>query len=331
MLRWSTVPARSSTTTTCTSTATAPPIEGWVHVVDGHADQPVTVNYSRGAPFRHGRASIRKATRQSRSPATGLEFWSPAQPRLYTRANLAPANDTDRRRDGLPHRRGATAPKSCSTASRSSCAASSIHAEAPYRGGRANTGQDVDTLLGWAQRAGLQLRAPGPLSARPAHDSRRRSPGHHGLVRDSRLLGAALRRSRRAGQGRAATQRRNSPRPRQGLHHLLVHRQRDAATRRRARASSIPSPPTRALSTPRGSSPPPCWCAPKATTSTSTIRWATPSTSSASNEYIGWYERTPRGCGHHHLAHRLSEAPHHQRIRRRRQGRQARRRHRALD
>jgi beta-glucuronidase len=30
-----------------------------------------------------------------------------------------------------------------------------IHAEAPYRTGRANTDKDAETLLGWAKEAGL--------------------------------------------------------------------------------------------------------------------------------------------------------------------------------
>ena len=42
----------------------------------------------------------------------------------------------------------------------------SIHAEAPYRSGRAWSEQDAETLLGWAKELGCEFRATGALSAR---------------------------------------------------------------------------------------------------------------------------------------------------------------------
>jgi beta-glucuronidase len=92
-----------------------------------------------------GRASISL-------PASGIEFWTPEHPRLYT-VRMQVADDTledtmgfrtievrgtDILLNGKPvFLRGI-----------------SIHGEAPIRGGRANTEQDATTLLGWAKELG---------------------------------------------------------------------------------------------------------------------------------------------------------------------------------
>ena len=49
------------------------------------------------------------------------------------------------------------------------------------------------------------------------------------------------------------------------------------------------------------------------------------------NEYIGWYEKTPEDIANHHLVDRLRQAADHQRVRRRGQGRSAWQRTHPLD
>ena len=126
-------------------------IEGSVHVVGAVAGAPVTVSVPElkravtAAVGSDGRATISLA-------AAGLELWTPEHPRLYT-VHLQAGDDalddpmgfrtvevsgTDILLNGKPvFLRGV-----------------SIHAEAPVRGGRANTDADAATLLGWAKELG---------------------------------------------------------------------------------------------------------------------------------------------------------------------------------
>lgn len=97
-------------------------------------------------------------------PAPGIQLWSPTQPKLYpVELGLHPMNmaggDPDLIRDTLHDQIGF---KTIETRGdqillngkpiflRGVC----IHAEAPYRTGRATTEKDVDTLLGWAKDLG---------------------------------------------------------------------------------------------------------------------------------------------------------------------------------
>jgi len=123
-------------------------IEGSVHVEDGAPGDEVTVSLpelnrsvtARLGPDNRGAFSL---------SAAGLELWAPEHPKLY-KVRLQTADDrlddlmgfrtievrgTDILLNGNPvFLRGI-----------------SIHAEAPIRGGRANSDQDAATLLGWAK------------------------------------------------------------------------------------------------------------------------------------------------------------------------------------
>ena len=126
-------------------------IEGSVHVENGVPGDEVTVSLpelSRSLTVKVGtgnRASVS-------IPADGIAFWDPEHPRLY-KVHLQTGEDaleddmgfrtievrgTDILLNGKPvFLRGIA-----------------IHAEAPFRDGRANSDQDVATLLGWAKELG---------------------------------------------------------------------------------------------------------------------------------------------------------------------------------
>jgi beta-glucuronidase len=123
-------------------------IEGTVHVEGGAAEEQVTISLPELGRSVSVRLDANHQAAFSLS-AAGIAFWTPEHPRLY-KVHLQAREDslddvmgfrtievrgTDILLNGKPvFLRGI-----------------SIHAEAPIRGGRANTEQDVDTLLGWAK------------------------------------------------------------------------------------------------------------------------------------------------------------------------------------
>jgi len=126
-------------------------IEGSVHVEGGKTGDEVTVSL----PELHRTVSAKLGANGRASfsiSASGITFWTPQQPTLY-KVHLQAGEDalddtigfrtievrgTDILLNGKPvFLRGI-----------------SIHAEAPFRGGRANTQKDTDTLLGWAKELG---------------------------------------------------------------------------------------------------------------------------------------------------------------------------------
>ncbi len=126
-------------------------IEGSVHIENGSAGNEVTVSLPELS--RTVTVKLDAGHRASISiPADGITFWDPEHPRLY-KVQLKSGEDvldddmgfrtievrgTDILLNGKPvFLRGV-----------------SIHAEAPFRGGRANSDQDVATLLGWAKELG---------------------------------------------------------------------------------------------------------------------------------------------------------------------------------
>jgi beta-glucuronidase len=129
-------------------------IEGWVHVVVGQPGAKVEVEITElgaktTAPVgEDGRATIRLAV-------TKLQRWSPETPKLYkvqVRAGqdsieyligfrTVEVRGTEILLNGKP------------IFLRGIC----IHAEAPYRTGRANTDKDAETLLGWAKELGANF------------------------------------------------------------------------------------------------------------------------------------------------------------------------------
>ena len=130
------------------------PIKGWVHVVDAAAGTPVTVAITqlnitqKASTDAQGRAAFS-------FQAANLRRWSPANPKLYD-VEITAASDhlkdtigfrtievhgDDILLNGKPvFLRGV-----------------SIHAEAPYRSGRAWSEQDAETLLGWARDLGANF------------------------------------------------------------------------------------------------------------------------------------------------------------------------------
>ena len=129
-------------------------IEGWVHVDGGKAGDKVQVEIPElrstgsGVLGEGGRAQIHMV-------ASNLERWSPEDPKLCEVKITAGADSitdligfrtietrgTQILLNGMPiFLRGV-----------------SIHAEAPYRLGRANTDKDADILLGWAKELGCNF------------------------------------------------------------------------------------------------------------------------------------------------------------------------------
>ena len=129
-------------------------IEGWVHVAGGKSGDKVEVEIPEldaktSAPTGDdGRAAIRFSVQ-------GLERWSPEKPKLYKVMvrvggdsvdelmgfRTIEAKGTEILLNGKPiFLRGV-----------------SIHAEAPYRTGRAYSDKDAETLLGWAKELGCNF------------------------------------------------------------------------------------------------------------------------------------------------------------------------------
>jgi len=126
-------------------------ILGWVHVE--HASPGTTVavsipevNLSVTSQLDHsGRGSIR-------IPATNLQLWSPEQPKLY---RILLSAGEDQLHDEIGFRTVETDGQDILLNGKPIFLRGiSIHAEAPFRGGRANNDKDVETLLGWARELG---------------------------------------------------------------------------------------------------------------------------------------------------------------------------------
>ena len=196
-------------------------IVGWVHVQKATAGESVTVSIpeaQRSATVHldgEGKGKVNLS-------ASGLQLWSPEQPKLYRVLFTA---DADRLEDLMGFRTIETeGTKILLNGKPIFLRGISIHAEAPRRGGRANNDKDVETLLGWAQELGCNY----VRLAHYPHDQRMtRATDRMGILVWSEipgLLGRAFRRSCGTQKGAAAIQRRNSPRSEQGFDHSLVGR-----------------------------------------------------------------------------------------------------------
>ena len=129
-------------------------IEGWVHVQGGQAGARVEVEI----PELHAKTEA-DSDDTGRAPVhlnvQGLERWSP-EIRNFTKLRFVRLLILSRTCLGFARLRCA-APRSCSTASLSFCVVFPIHAEAPYRTGRAYSDKDAETLLGWAKELGCNF------------------------------------------------------------------------------------------------------------------------------------------------------------------------------
>lgn len=126
-------------------------IEGWVHVTGGHPGAAVDVEITELSAKTtvsldsEGRAVISL-------PVNGLERWSPETPKLY-KVILRAGEDSIEEEIGFRtvETRGT---QILLNGKPIFLRGVSVHAEAPYRTGRANTDKDAETLLGWAKELG---------------------------------------------------------------------------------------------------------------------------------------------------------------------------------
>ncbi len=137
-------------------------IEGWVHVM-GAAGASLEVSISelgvgkQGPPMRADGPPQKDETRiPIRITAPGIKLWSPEMPKLY-KVMLKASNEffTDTITDEIGFRTIETKGNEILLNGKpiflhGIC----IHAEAPYRGGRAYSDKDAETLLGWAKELG---------------------------------------------------------------------------------------------------------------------------------------------------------------------------------
>ena len=129
-------------------------IEGWVHVMRGPAGSLVEVEI----PDLHARSTAKvdeNGQAQIHFAVQALERWSPDDPKLY-RVILHAGNDTI---DDLIGFRTieARGTEILLNGKPIFLRGISIHAEAPYRTGRAYSGKDAETLLGWAKELGCNF------------------------------------------------------------------------------------------------------------------------------------------------------------------------------
>ena len=131
-----------------------PHIEGWVHVEGGKAGDKVEVEIPElkstgsGVLTAEGRAQIHLE-------ASNLERWSPETPKLY-KVRISAGQDSIEDLIGfrtIETRGTEILLNGKPIFLRGVC----IHAEAPYRTGRANSDRDAETLLGWAKELGANF------------------------------------------------------------------------------------------------------------------------------------------------------------------------------
>ena len=129
-------------------------IGGWVHVVDAPAGTPVIVKIpelnisQRASTDAQGRAAFS-------FHAPNLQHWSPENPKLYDVEIIAGG---DHLKDAIGFRTVEVEGDNIRLNGKSVFLRGvSLHAEAPYRSGRAWSEQDAETLLGWAKELGANF------------------------------------------------------------------------------------------------------------------------------------------------------------------------------
>ena len=146
-------------------------IEGWVHVIGGKAGDSVTVNIPSGG--REGKwlgENLRLGKDGQTAihiPAAGLELWSPEKPELYKvvieyLGTGADPRDSFIGSDSITDEIGfrtieVKGSEILLNGKPIFLHGVCIHAEAPYRTGRAYTDKDAETLLGWAKEMGANF------------------------------------------------------------------------------------------------------------------------------------------------------------------------------
>lgn len=126
-------------------------LEGWVHVENAIEGAAVTVSIPE-IDFTAHATTDQKGRAPFQLEAKGLSLWSPENPKLY-KVRISAVQDT--LEDDMGFRTIETSGSRILLNGkpiflRGIC----IHAEAPYRTGRANSEQDAETLLGWVKELG---------------------------------------------------------------------------------------------------------------------------------------------------------------------------------
>lgn len=126
-------------------------IEGWVHVEGGKGGDKVSVGIGEaGAKTEAILKADGRADIEVKAP--GLKLWSPDSPKLY---KVSLKTGTDSIDDEIGFRTiEVKGTEILLNGKPIFLRGVSIHAEAPYRTGRAWSEKDADTLLGWAKQLG---------------------------------------------------------------------------------------------------------------------------------------------------------------------------------
>lgn len=129
-------------------------IEGWVHVEGGKQGANVEVEiHELGAKTSAVTGEDGRAPFQMQ--VQGLERWSPETPKLY---KVALSTGQDAIEDLIGFRTVETRGTEILLNGKPIFLRGvSVHAEAPYRTGRANTDKDAEALLGWAKELGCNF------------------------------------------------------------------------------------------------------------------------------------------------------------------------------
>jgi len=129
-------------------------IDGWVHVIGGHVGDKVEVQIPElrstgsGVLAVDGRAQVHLVV-------SDIERWSPETPKLY-KVRITAGQDAIE--DLIGFRTVETRGTQILLNGKPIFLRGiSIHAEAPYRTGRANTDKDAETLLSWAKEMGCNF------------------------------------------------------------------------------------------------------------------------------------------------------------------------------
>jgi beta-glucuronidase len=129
-------------------------ISGWIHVDGGHSGDKVEVEIPELGAKAEAILS-EKDRADFHLSAKGLERWSPANPKLY-KVRLSAGQDAIDELIGFRtvETRGT---EILLNGKPIFLHGVSVHAEAPYRTGRAYSDQDAETLLGWAKELGCNF------------------------------------------------------------------------------------------------------------------------------------------------------------------------------
>jgi beta-glucuronidase len=129
-------------------------VAGWVHVVGAAAGTPVTVDIAALKLTQTASTDAQgRATFSLNAP--NLQRWSPQNPKLYD-VELTAAND--HLKDEIGFRTiDVQGDNILLNGKPVFLRGVSIHAEAPFRSGRAWSEQDAETLLGWAKDLGVNF------------------------------------------------------------------------------------------------------------------------------------------------------------------------------